>query len=121
VLYNRMVLNSVYATEAVRDAIKANGGKKPSGDQIRAAFENLQMTDERLAKLGLKGFTNPVSVSCLSHEGNTPGIFIQQWDGSKWKLISDFIPAMSDVVRPLVESAAAAYAKENNIKPRSCS
>jgi len=121
VLYNRMVLNSVFATEAVRDAVKAAGGKKPTGDQIRDAFEKLQISEERLAGLGLKGFTNPVSVSCLSHEGSSPGIFIQQWDGSKWKLISDFIPAMSDVVRPLVESAAAAYAKENNIKPRSCS
>ncbi len=120
VLYNRMILNSVFATEAVRDAIKANGGKKPSGDQIRAAFEGLQIDDARLAKLGLKGFTNSVSVSCLSHEGKNPGVFVQQWDGSKWKLVTGFIPAMSDVVRPLVEKAAAAYAKENNITPRKC-
>jgi len=121
VLYNRMILNSVFATEAVRDAIKANGGKKPSGEQIRDAFEKLQVSEDRLAKLGLKGFTNPVSVSCKSHEGSNPGVFIQQWDGSKWKLITKFIPAMMDVVRPLEEKAAAAYAKENKITPRSCS
>ena len=56
----------------------------------------------------------------VHHEGDAPGVFIQQWDGKKWKLISDFIPAMSDVVRPMVEKAAAAYAKENKITPRSC-
>ncbi|MDP6896852.1 MAG: ABC transporter substrate-binding protein, partial [Rhodospirillales bacterium] len=120
VLYNRMINTYTFATEAVRDAVKAAGGKRPNGDQVRAAFEGLNMTKERLAARGLAGFTWPLKVSCKNHEGNAPGVFIQQWDGKKWKLISDFIPAMSDVVRPMVEKAAAAYAKENKIKPRSC-
>ena len=68
------------------------------------------MTEERLAARGIGGFTWPLKVSCKNHEGNAPGVFIQQWDGKKWKLISDFIPAMSDVVRPMVEKAAAAWA-----------
>jgi branched-chain amino acid transport system substrate-binding protein len=120
VLYNRAVLNAAFATEAVRDAIKAAGGKKPTGDQVRAALEGFQVNKARLAKIGMAGFTNPVSVSCKNHEGTSPGVFIQEWDGSKWKISGKFIPAMSDVVRPLVEKAAAAYAKENKIKPRSC-
>jgi len=120
VLYNRAVLNAAYNTEVTRDAIKAAGGKRPTGDQVRAAFENFKMDDARLEKVGLKGFTNPVTVSCLNHEGASPGVFIQQWDGKAWKLVSKFVPAMSDVVRPLVEKAAAAFAKENNIKPRGC-
>jgi branched-chain amino acid transport system substrate-binding protein len=120
VLYNRMVLNAVYATEAVRDAIKASGGKKPTGDQVRDALESFQIDSARLKKIGISGFANPVSVSCKNHEGNAPGVFIQQWDGNKWKVITKFIPAMSDVVRPLVEKAAAAFAKENKIQPRSC-
>ncbi len=120
VLYNRAVLNAAFATEAVRDAIKAAGGKRPSGKQVREALENLQITDARLARMGMAGFTRPVSVSCLNHEGSGPGVFIQQWTGDKWQITGDFVPAMSDIVRPMIESAAAAYAKENNITPRSC-
>ncbi len=119
VLYNRAVLNAAFGTEAVRDAIKAAGGK-PSGKQVRKALENLQISDSRLARMGMSGFTRPVSVSCLNHEGNGPGVFIQQWTGDTWKITSDFVPAMSDVVRPMIEAAAAKYAKENKITPRSC-
>jgi len=36
-------------------------------------------------------------------------------------MVSDWIEPMREVVRPLVEEAAAAYAKENNITPRTCS
>ena len=111
---------NIFATEAVRDAVKAAGGKRPTGEQVRNAFENLKMTKERMAASGIAGFSWPVNVSCLNHEGDSPGVFIQQWDGKQWKKITDFIPAMSDVVRPMVEKAAAAYAKENKITPRSC-
>lgn len=120
VLYNRAVLNAAFATEAVRDAIKAAGGKKPTGEQVRTALENFKADDARLASLGMAGFTNPVSISCANHEGSSPGVFIQQWDGKAWSVKGGFVPAMTDVVRPLVEKAAAAYAKENNIKPRGC-
>jgi branched-chain amino acid transport system substrate-binding protein len=119
VLYNRAVLNAAFATEAVRDAAKAAGGK-PSGKQVRDALESLKIDDARLAKMGMSGFTRPVSVSCLNHEGDGAGVFIQQWTGDKWEITGDFVPAMSDVVRPMIETAAANYAKENTITPRSC-
>ena len=54
VLYNRAVLNAAFATEAVRDAIKAAGGKKPTGDQVRAALDGLNMDSARLAKVGIR-------------------------------------------------------------------
>jgi branched-chain amino acid transport system substrate-binding protein len=120
VLYNRAVLGAFYATEAVRDAVKLAGGKKPNGDQVRQAFENLNMSQERLAKSGMKGYAPSFKVSCRNHEGNAAGVLIQQWDGSKWKTDGKFYPAMSDVVRPMIEKAAAAYAKENKIKPKDC-
>jgi branched-chain amino acid transport system substrate-binding protein len=120
VLYNRAVLNAVFNTEITRDAIKAAGGKRPNGDQIRDAFEKFNMDEARMKKVGIEGFANPVQVSCANHEGNAPGVFIQQWDGKAWKLISKFVPAMSDVVRPLIEKDAAAYAKENKITPHKC-
>ena len=56
---------------------------------------------------------------CIDHE--TGGsVIIQQWDGNKWGFVYGWLSPMRDVVRPLVEKAAAAYAKENNITPRSC-
>ena len=120
VLYNRAVLGAFYATEVVRDAVKAAGGKKPNGDQVRQAFENLNMSPARLEKSGMKGYSPSFKVSCRNHEGDAPGALIQQWDGSKWTTDGKFYPAMSDVVRPMVEKAAAAYAKENKIKPKDC-
>ena len=50
-------------------------------------------------------------------------VLFQQWDaGSKsWKVVSDWIPVMKDLVRPLQEADAAKFAKENNITPRPCS
>ena len=120
VLYNRAVLGAFYATEVVRHAVKLAGGKRPSGDQVREAFENLNMSEARLAKSGMKGYAPSFKVSCRNHEGNAPGVLIQQWSGSKWTTDGKFYPAMNDVVRPMVEKAAAAYAKENKIKQRDC-
>ena len=37
------------------------------------------------------------------------------------QLITDWIEPMRDVVRPMIEKAAAQYAKENSITPRDCS
>ena len=67
----------------------------------------------------MAGFLRPISVTCADHETNGP-VLIQQWDGSKWEIVSDWITPMRDVVRPMVEEAAMAYAKENNITPRNC-
>jgi branched-chain amino acid transport system substrate-binding protein len=119
VLYNRTVFNGAMALEGVRNAIKKHG-KKVNGEQVRAGFEAINMTAARFKELGLEGFSHPFAVSCGNHEG--PGaLIIQQWDGKAWKKVSDWITPMTDVVRPLIETAAAAYAKENKITPRNCS
>ena len=62
---------------------------------------------------------NPVKVSCNDHEGSGP-VKIQQWDGKQWTMITDWIQPMRDVVRPMIEESAAAYAKEKGITPRDC-
>ena len=36
-------------------------------------------------------------------------MFVQQWDGKKWNKVSDWIEPMSDIVRPMLEEAAAKY------------
>jgi branched-chain amino acid transport system substrate-binding protein len=44
----------------------------------------------------------------------------QQWDGTQWNAITDWIPTDQALVRPLVEASAARYAQEKGITPRDC-
>ncbi len=110
----------MFGAEAVRTAQEKYGKKAMTGEQVRWGLENLNITEARLSELGMTDFTHPVKVSCADHEGGNP-ILIQQWDGQQWKIVSDWIPVMRDVVRPMIEEAAMSYAKENNITPRNCS
>ncbi len=119
VLYNRGVVNAAITAEAIRVAQEIHGAKPLTGAEVRDGFENLELTTERLAELGLDGFMNPVEVSCADHEGGG-SIFIQQWDGENWQRVSDWIPPMTDVVRPLIEESAASYAAEKGITTRDC-
>jgi len=119
VLYNRAVINAMFSVEAIRTAQGKFGNKPLTGEQVRWGLENFNLTEARLKEIGLEGFTRPVKVSCVDHETGGP-IIIQQWDGKQWSMVSDWIPTMRDVVRPMIEEAAAAYAKENNITPRDC-
>ena len=120
VLYNRAVLNAMFGAEAVRTAQGKFGNKAMSGEQVRWGLENLNITSARLSELGMEGFTQPVKISCSDHESGGP-ILVQQWDGQQWQIVSDWVPTMREVVRPMIEKAAMEYAKENNVTPRSCS
>jgi branched-chain amino acid transport system substrate-binding protein len=119
VLYNRTMVNAMFSTEALRTAQAKFGNKPLTGEQVRWGLENLNLTSSRLKELGMAGFTRPVKVTCADHESGGP-IVIQQWDGKQWNMVSEWIPTIRDVVRPLIEAAAADYAQENNITPRSC-
>jgi len=119
VLYNRTLVNAMFGIEAIRTAMGKFGNKPMTGEQVRWGLENLDITEARLKELGMEGFTKPIKVSCADHETMGP-LRIQQWDGKKWSFISDWIKPMREVVRPMIEKAAAAYAKEQNITPRAC-
>ncbi len=120
VLYNRGVLNAMYNVEGLYTAMAKFGNRPLTGDEVQWGYEHLDLTEARLAELGLKGFMNPIKISCEDHEGNGP-VLIQQWDGKNWQIVSEWITPMREVVRPMIEAAAAKYAKENNITPRDCS
>ena len=118
VLYNRGLVNAMISAEAVRDAIKKHG-KKITGEHSREGLENLNLTEERLAGLGFGKMMKPIKITCNDHEGNGP-VLIQQWDGKEWKIVSDWIEPMRDVVRPMMEESAKKFADENKITPRQC-
>jgi branched-chain amino acid transport system substrate-binding protein len=108
VLYNRGLFNAVIVAEAIAEAQKATGKKSVTGADVRKGLETFVLDQARLTALGLPGFTGDVKGSCKDHEG-AGGVFIQQWDGGNWIKVSDVIPPMTDVVRPLLEDAAKAY------------
>lgn len=120
VLYNRGMVNYMYVTEAIRTAMKHYGNKPLTGAEVRWGLENLNLTKQRIKELGMEGMLQPIKVTCADHESGG-ALRIQQWDGKQWKFASDWIEPMKDVIQPLVEQSAMAYAKENNITPRSCS
>jgi branched-chain amino acid transport system substrate-binding protein len=119
VLYNRGVANAAITAEAIRVAQAIHGVRPLTGAEVRDGFENLELSAARLAELGLDRFMSPIEVSCADHEGGG-ATFIQQWDGADWRRVSDWIPPMTDVVRPLIEESAAAYAAEKGVTPRAC-
>ena len=118
VLYNRTLVNAMFGVEAIRTAMAKYGNKSMTGEQVRWGLENLDITKARLKELGMQNFTNPVKVSCADHETGGP-VIIQQWDGKRWKFVSGWISPIREVVRPMIEKAAVAYAAENNLSPRS--
>ena len=120
IYYNRGVVHGIITVEAIRTA-QAKFGKKPiTGEQIRWGIENLNITEARLKELGAVGFMQPLKVSCVDHEGGG-AVKFQQWDGTKWNVITDWIQPDEQLVREMIEESAAAYAKEKSITPRDCS
>ncbi len=119
-LYNRGVVNAMLSVEAIRTAMGKFGNKPLTAEQVRWGFENLNLTEKRLDDLGMKGFTHPIKVTCEDHEGNGP-ILVQQWDGKKWSIVSDWIQPMREVVRPKIEAAAVEEGKKLNYTQRDCS
>ncbi len=119
-LYNRGVVNAMFSAEAIRTAMAKFGNKPLTGEQVRWGFEHLNLTEKRLEELGMKGFTHPVKISCEDHEGSGP-VLIQQWDGKKWNLVSDFIAPIREVVRPKIEEAAVQEGKKLGYTMRDCS
>ena len=116
VLYNRGMYGAMLAAEAVKVAQEMHGVADITASMMRDGLENLVVSDETMAAIGLQGFAANFEVTCENHGG--PGLgAVQQWDAASqsWSLITDFIAPDMDVIQPLIDADAAAYAAENNI------
>jgi branched-chain amino acid transport system substrate-binding protein len=120
VLYNRTIINAMLNVEAIRTAMTKFGNKPLTGEQVRWGFENLNITEKRLEEMGMKGLMRPLRVTCDNHEGNGLAL-VQQWDGKKWTIVSDWIEPMREVVRPKLEAAAEEEGKKLGYSKRDCS
>jgi branched-chain amino acid transport system substrate-binding protein len=120
VLYNRGLINSMLGTEAIRTAMAKFGNKPMTGEQVRWGFEHLDLSADRIKKLGFEGMIGPIKVTCGDHEG-TRLSRVHQWDGKQWKVISDWYTADDGILAPLVKTTAEKYAADKKITARDCS
>jgi branched-chain amino acid transport system substrate-binding protein len=113
-MYAAMVI-----AEAIRKAQELAGTPAVNAAQVRDGFEALDLTEARLAELGLPGFAQPITASCADHGG--PGTaMIFQWDAAakKWNAVSDWLAADHELIDPLIAGDSAAFAAENGIAER---
>jgi branched-chain amino acid transport system substrate-binding protein len=115
----RGMLRGLLTAEALRTAMRHFGNQPLTGAQVQWGFEHLTLTAARLKALGAEGLLSPFSLSCRDHEGGG-GVKFQQWDGTQWTVLTDWVAPDQALVRPLVEASAAKYAQEKGITPRDC-
>lgn len=120
IYYNMGVLDGILHVEAVRVAQAKFGHRPLSGDEVRWGFEHIDLDKSRLEALGVNGLLQPIKLSCSDHEGGG-AVKFQQWDGKRWQVISDWIQADRQLLRPLIEKSAAQYAQERKVPIRDCS
>jgi branched-chain amino acid transport system substrate-binding protein len=117
--WNRGVQRGLLTAEALRTAMREFGHQPLTGMQVQWGFEHLTLTVASLKELGAEGLFPPLTLSCRDHEGSG-GVKFQQWDGTQWTVLTDWIATDQALVRPLVEASATKYAQEKGITPRAC-
>ena len=90
VYYNRGLLAAALHVEAVRNAIKARGGEKPSGEDVKKGFEAIH-------GLTLGGLVPPMELSASDHEGGG-WVQIFQAKGGKFVRETDWFRAYPEVL-----------------------
>ena len=121
IYHTRGVVYGIITVEAIRKAQEKFGkGKIMTGEQVRWGLENMRLDEARIKALGATGLMPPLTITCQDHEGSGLVKF-QQWDGTQWKVITDWVRPDERRVRALLVESAAKYANEKKIPPRDCS
>ena len=91
VLYNRGVMMAAIHTEAIRNAIKAKGGAKPTSEEVKKGMEAIK-------DFTLGGMVPPMQITPEDHEG---GGWVQVWTVKGGKLVKDgeWFQAYRDVIK----------------------
>jgi len=97
VMYNRGLLIAALHVEAVRNAIKANGGKPPTGEDMKKGLEAIH-------DFTLGGLVPPLTVTAADHEGGG-WVQIYQAKGGKFVKETEWIHAYPEVVAAAVAKA----------------
>jgi branched-chain amino acid transport system substrate-binding protein len=119
VLHSRGIIHGIITVEAIKKAQERFGKRAITGEEMQWGLENLKIDQAKLKELGAAGMMPDLKVSCADHEGSGYVMF-QQWDGSKWNKVSDYIEGNRKLVRQLLDASAKKYAEEKKITPRDC-
>ena len=97
VYYNRGLLQAAIHVEGIRNALKANGGKAPTGTEIKNGLEQIR-------DFTLGGLVPPLEITPTDHEG---GGWVQvfQVKGGKFVKETDWFRAYRDVVEHALKTA----------------
>ena len=119
VLYNRGMYAAMLAAEAIKTAQEIHGTAAINSAQMRDGMENLEMTEEKMAALGLPNFGPEFKVTCENHGGNGFGA-VSQWDAEagEFKLITEYFQSDQEILQPLIAADSQAFAEENDIEMR---
>lgn len=112
-IYGKGIYEAVMIAEAIRNAQALTGKKVVTGEDVRRGLETLNITEARWKELGLEGFSAPLKLSCTDHNSDK-GLFVLEWDGSKFVKATDVIRPEQDKVQPLIDEAAKSYATQNS-------
>jgi branched-chain amino acid transport system substrate-binding protein len=97
VMYNRGILWAAVHVEAIRNALKATGGKQPTGEDVKKGFEQIQ-------DFTLGGLVPPLKVTGADHEGGGWVQVFQVRDG-KFVKETDWFRAYPEVVAAAVKKS----------------
>ncbi len=91
VYYNRGILNAALHVEAVRNAIKAKGGAKPTSEEVKNGMEHIK-------GFTLGGLLPPMELTPADHEG---GGWVQVWTvhGGKLTRTKDWFQGYRSVIQ----------------------
>jgi len=117
-LYNRGMYAAMLAAEAVKTAQGIHGEMDITPAMMRDGMEALEMTEAKMAAIGLPGFGPEFAVSCENHGGGGLGA-VAQWNYAEksWDLITGYEGSDQDVIQPLIDEDSAAFAAEAGITP----
>jgi branched-chain amino acid transport system substrate-binding protein len=97
VYYNRGLLQAAIHVEGIRNALKANGGKAPTGSDIKNGLEQIR-------DFTLGGLVPPLEITPTDHEG---GGWVQVFQVKSGKFVkeTDWFRAYRDVVEHALKTA----------------
>ena len=97
VVYNRGILDAAVHVEAIRNALKANGGQKPTGTDVKKGFEQIH-------DFTLDGLVPPLKITAADHEGGGWVQIFQVHDG-KFVKETDWFRGYPEIVAAAVKKA----------------
>ncbi|PYG30483.1 ABC transporter substrate-binding protein [Pelagimonas varians] len=112
VFYGRGVVMSMILAEGIKVAQDHFGEANINAEQLRWGLENLNVTEERLAELGMSGMVPPFATSCANHTGHSGG-WMLEWDGAKFVKVSDHLTPNTASYSDIAMKSAADYATAN--------